>query len=298
MVMTFGFVAAEGAAGWWAGSLALLSDAAHNLADGLALALAWYALAASARRADARRTFGYHRVGVLAAAVNAVALVVIALGITWEAWQRIQHPAPVAGGTVILVAAGALAMNLLVSWWLRAGARTDLNVRGAYLHMLADAAASAAVIVGGIVIHLTGWPLVDPILSLVIAALILWSSWGILDEAVGVLLEAVPARMDIQAVGAAISAVPGVLGVHDLHVWTIGSGVVACSCHIIVAEQAASSGQQVQRAVTAALAAFGITHTTIQIEVSGCAVDGNYCSQEGGEGHEHDHVHDHHGHEH
>ncbi len=307
LFVTLAFVVGEAVAGWWADSLALMSDAGHNLADALSLGLTWWAIHAATRKADARRTFGYHRIGVLAALANAVALVLIAAGIFWEAWQRLAAPVPVASGTVMAVAAAALAVNLLVSWWLRRGTH-DLAVRGAYLHMLADAAASAGVIAAGAVIRFTDWLPADALASVLIGVLILWSSWGVLREAVGVLLEAAPADLDMDVVGKAIAAVPGVLGLHDLHAWTLGTGVVACSCHILVAEQPASSAQAITRVVAAELGRFGISHPTIQLEVTACAADqGLYCV---GEPHvsdagdaEHSHAHgdgdsDHAGHDH
>jgi cobalt-zinc-cadmium efflux system protein len=298
LLLTLAFAVGEGAAGWWTNSLALLSDAGHNFADVLALALAWYAHRLSARRADARRTFGYHRVGVLAALANAVVLVLIALGILYEAWERARHPATLPGATIMAVAAAALVANLLASAWLSHGHAHDVNMRSARLHMLADAGSSVGVLLAGGIILATNWGLADPIASVLIGLLILWSSWRILEETVGVLLEAAPPGMRLEEVGAAIGAVPGVLSVHDLHVWSLGSGVIACSCHIVVIEQPASSGQDIQRAVTAALARFGITHTTVQLEVTSCSTpsQGMLCVDDHGHEH-HDHDHDH-GHEH
>jgi cobalt-zinc-cadmium efflux system protein len=302
LVVTLVFAVGEAGAGWWTRSLALLSDAGHTFADVLARALAWYAPRLGARRAGARRTVGYHRVGVLAALANSVVLVLIALGILWEAWVRLHAPAEIPGGTVMLVAAAALAANLLASWWLGAGREHDVNLRGAYLHMLADAASSVGVLVAGAVILLFGWQLADPIASVLIAVLILWSTWSVLEETVGVLLEAAPAGIRLEAVAAAIAGVPGVLSVHDLHVWSLGSGIVACSCHIVVAEQSASGGQEVQRAVTAVLAGMEITHTTVQVEVHSCAAHahGVLCVDEAHrhEAHGHGHHHDHDGHGH
>lgn len=299
LLVTLLFTAGEAAAGFWTGSLALISDAAHNLADGLALGLAWWAHAQSSRRADARRTFGYHRVGVLAAVVNALALVLIAGGILWEAWHRWQHPAPVPGLTIMAVAAVALAVNALVSWWLHHGAKDDVNLRGAYLHMVADAAASAGVLIAGGVILATGWTAADALASALIGVLILWSSWGVLAESVGILLESAPARIDTAAVSAAVRTVPGVLAVHDLHAWTLGTGLNACSVHVVVAEQPASAGEAIARAVADALRALGIAHTTVQVEVTacvdGCAADGEAAAARA---HGHDHGHGHHDHDH
>lgn len=281
VLLTVGFVAGEALAGWLGHSVALFSDAGHNFADAMALGFSWYALKIANRPSSAQRTFGYHRVGILAALINAVSLVVIAFLIAYEAVTRLLNPQPVHGAVMIGVAAAAVVINVLIAMWLHRGAADDLNVRSAYLHMIGDAASAAAVIAAGVIVTVSHSPLADPVVSFVIAALILWSSWGILKESVNVLLEASPAGMDMAAVQRAISDVSGVLDVHDLHVWTVGPGVVACSCHIIVAEQAISSGQQVLRAVVAQLdRAFRINHTTVQVEVEGCEANDMYCKIE------------------
>jgi cobalt-zinc-cadmium efflux system protein len=278
VLLTAAFVAGEAVAGWLGHSVALFSDAGHNFADALALGFSWYALRIAGRPSSARRTFGYHRVGILAALINAVSLVSIAFLIAYEAVTRLLHPQPVQGGVMIGVAAVAVVINVFIAMWLHHGAANDLNVRSAYLHMIGDAASACAVIVAGVIVAVSHNPLADPVVSLVIAALILWSSWGILKESVNVLLEASPAGMDMAAVQRAIENVSGVLDVHDLHVWTVGPGVVACSCHILVAEQAVSSGQQVLRAVVAQLdRQFHINHMTVQVEVEGCEANDMYC---------------------
>jgi cobalt-zinc-cadmium efflux system protein len=277
--LTLAFVLAEAAAGLWANSLALLADAGHNFADALALAISWYALWMAQRPANARKTFGYHRVGILAALVNAVSLVVIALAIAWEAGQRLRTPEPTAGGWMIGVAFLAALLNGAISLWLRHDAARDLNIRAAFIHMLGDFLASIGVVVAGIVIALTGSSVADPLVSLLIAALILWSSWDILIEAVDVLLEAVPKGLDMAEVEQALKGVTGVLDIHDLHVWTIASGIIACSCHILVAEQSIKSGQQVLRAAALMLRErFNVTHPTIQVEVEGCDPSDMYCA--------------------
>lgn len=279
VVLTGLFVVGEAIAGWFGHSVALFSDAGHNLADAMALLFSWYALHAAGRPSSATRTFGYHRVGILAALVNASSLVVIALLIAWEAIGRLLHPQPVAGGLMIVVAAVAMVLNAAIAFQLHHGAGNDLNVRSAYLHMLGDAASSCAVILAGVIVAITHSSLADPIVSFLISALILWSSWGILRESVNVLLEASPVGLDMEAVQRAIGRIEGVLDMHDLHVWTVGPGVIACSCHVVVAEQTISSGQQVLRAVVAELRKrFDINHTTVQIEVEGCAPNEMYCT--------------------
>jgi cobalt-zinc-cadmium efflux system protein len=277
--LTLAFVAGEAVAGLWANSLALLADAGHNFADALALLFSWFALYLARRPADARRTFGFHRAGILAALVNAVSLVVIALAIIWEAVQRLRVPEPVQSGPMIAVALAGVLLNGLISLWLRAEARHDLNVRSAYLHMLGDALSALGVAAAGVVVAVTGVSAADPVVSLLIGGLILWSSWGVLAEAVNVLLEGAPQGLDMTALEQAVKQAPGVLGLHDLHVWTVGSGIVACNCHIVVAEQTVRSGQQVLRTVTGLLRErFGIAHSTIQVEVEGCDPDDMYCT--------------------
>lgn len=275
--LTLAFVAIEATAGWFAHSLGLMSDAGHNLADAGALGLSWYAAWMARRPSHAGMTFGYHRVGILAALTNAVTLVVISLAILWEAVRRLHEPVAVHAAPMIGVAALAFVLNLVVSLWLHGG-RHDLNVRSAYIHMIGDALASLGVVAAGVVVALTGSPLADPLVSLVIAALILGSSWGILRESVTVLLEGAPQGLDMDRVEQTIRGVGGVLDVHDLHVWTISSGLVACSCHVLVDHQHVRTGQEVLHRVSSALGqGFDIWHTTVQVEVNQCESSGMYC---------------------
>ena len=276
--ITIAFVIGEAIAGYFAHSLSLISDAGHNLADALALVFSWYGIWIARKPSTPQRTFGYHRVGILAALVNAVSLVVIALLIFWEATGRLGHPQPVRSTPMIIVALIAIVMNTAISLWLRGHAAHDLNVRSAYLHMLGDAISAAGVVVAGLIVALTGASIADPIVSILIGLLILWSSFGILKESVNVLMEAIPKGMDMDLVEQAIGGVRGVLAVHDLHVWTIGSGIVACSCHVTVGEQSIRSGQDVLRVVNEELKnQFGISHSTIQVEVEGCDPNDMYC---------------------
>jgi cobalt-zinc-cadmium efflux system protein len=276
--ITVTFVIGEAAAGYFSNSLALLSDAGHNFADALALILSWYGLWIATRPSSAKRTYGYHRVGILVALVNAVSLVVIALLIFWEAIGRLRHPEPVHSTPMIVVALIAILMNTVISIGLRSRAKRDLNVRSAYMHMLGDAISAAGVVVAGVVVAFTGASILDPAVSVLIGILILVSSWGILKESVNVLLEGVPKGMEMETVEQTISAVAGVIAVHDLHVWAVGSGMVCCSCHISVEEQSVRSGENVLRAVAEELAhRFGISHSTIQVEVEGCDPNDMYC---------------------
>lgn len=269
--VTFVFCLGEAAVGYFSNSLALMADAGHNFADALALALSAFAIWMATKPADSKRTFGYHRVGILAALVNAVGLVVMAGVIFWEALQRLNAAEPVQSGPMIWMALLAIVLNSGIAWWLSTAAKEDLNIRGAYLHMVGDAAASFGVVIAGIIIAFTGAYIADPIVSIIFAALVLWSSWSILTESIHVLLEATPAGLNLAKVEQAIRGVPGVLDTHDLHVWTVSSGLVAGSCHIVVADQSVSNGQLILQNVAHMLEHdFKISHNTIQIEVEDC----------------------------
>ena len=278
VTLTLAFVLVEAVCGWFAHSLALLSDAGHNLTDAAALGFSWYALWMANKPSHQGMTFGYHRVGVLAALCNAVSLLVIAVFIAWEAIVRIRQPEPADGTVMIGVAAAAVVLNLLIGIWLHKGAKNDINIRSAYLHMLGDAVSAFGVVIAGVLVAMTGASWADPVVSLLIAALIFYSSFGVLRESATVLLEGTPEGMDMPAVIAAINSVAGVLEVHDLHVWMVGPGVVACSCHIVVAEQSILEGQQVLRAVVQNIhQRFHINHTTVQVEAEGCDANDMYC---------------------
>jgi cobalt-zinc-cadmium efflux system protein len=272
------FVAIEAVSGWFGHSLALLSDAGHNLADAGALALSWYAVSLSTKPSHEGMTFGYHRVGVLAALVNSATLLVIGVWIAIEAVMRIRQPEPSNGVMMIVVASIAMILNLLIALRLHRDAKHDINIRSAYLHMAGDAASAFGVVIAGTVVEVTHSPLADPVVSLVIAALIVYSGFDVLKESATVLLEGTPSEIDMTRLVSAIKGVAGVLDVHDLHVWMVGPGVVACSCHIVVAEQSVREGQQVLRAVVRELEdRFHINHTTVQVEVEGCEPDDMYC---------------------
>jgi len=278
MALTLSFVVAEGIAGWIGHSLALVSDAGHNLADAAALGLSWYALSIAQKPSHHGMTFGYHRVGVVAALLNAVSLALISLWIVWEAVARLRSPEPANSGLMIGVALVAIVINVVISLRLYAASKHDINVRSAYIHMVGDAVSAFGVVLAGIVVAVTNNTLADPLVSLVIAAFIFRSSYGVLRESATVLLEGTPPGTDMPGVIDAIKGVHGVLDVHDLHVWMVGPGVVACSCHIVVAEQSIREGQQVMRAVVQDIERrFHITHTTVQVEVEGCEPDDLYC---------------------
>lgn len=283
VALTLAFVVGEAVAGILAQSLALLSDAGHNFADAAALAFSWYALWIAAKPAHPGMTFGYHRVGILAALANAVSLVVIALVILADAVVRLRNPELPHGWVMVGVATLAIGMNVVISFWLRSGAKHDINVRSAYLHMLGDALSACGVVAAGVIVATTGISIADPLASLLIAGLVLVSSWGILKEAVTILLEGTPAGMDMAMVEQVIGKVEGVEGVHDLHVWTVGPGVIACSCHVVVAEQSIREGQQVIRSVVDRLHVdFDINHSTVQVEVEGHESNEMYCTLRAG----------------
>src|SRR5229473_8099942 len=278
VALTLLFVAVEAVCGGFAHSLALLSDAVHNLADAAALGFSWYALWIANKPSHQGMTFGYHRVGIFAALANAVSLVLIAVFIGWEAIARIREPQVADGAVMVVVAVVAIIVNLVIGLWLHKGSKDDLNIRSAYLHMLGDVVSAFGVVIAGVLVATMRGPLADPLVSLLIAGLILYSSYGVLRESGTVLLEGTPTGIDMPAVIAAIKSVGGVLDVHDLHVWMVGPGVVACSCHILVAEQSIRDGQQVLRAVVHDIEhRFHITHTTVQVEVEGCDANDMYC---------------------
>lgn len=279
LALTLLFVAGELVAGILSHSLALLSDSGHNFADALALLLSWYALKIAEKPSNPEKTFGYHRGGILAALVNAASLVVIALLIFWEAFQRVRHPEPVHSGPMIGMALGAILINSVIALGLRGEAGHDLNIRSAYLHMAGDAVSALGVVVAGVIVAFTGASIADPAVSFLIGGLILWSSWGILIEALNVLMEGAPPDCNMKELEHAVRSVPGVIDLHDLHVWTVGSGILACSCHLLIREQSIREGQQVLRAAATMLRErYRIGHSTIQVEVEGCEPDDMYCT--------------------
>ncbi len=264
--LTLVILVVELAGGLLSHSLALLSDAGHVLTDVFALGLAWFAIEQSKRPADQRRSYGYQRVGILAALLNAVALIVIVLAIGFEAVRRLMAPEPVQGGTVIATALVAIAINVFVLLTLRAEVN-NLNLRAALLHVTGDVAASAGVVIAGGVILLTGWLYIDPLLSLAIAALIAYGAWGIVRETVNLLMEGTPPDINMAAVSSEISGTDLVTGVHDLHVWALSSEDVALSCHIVIADTSLGDAEHVVRDLEGRLCSqFAIGHTTIQVE--------------------------------
>ncbi|TMF65669.1 MAG: cation transporter [Chloroflexi bacterium] len=266
LALTLAVLLIEFAGGLFSHSLALLSDAGHVLTDVFALGLAWFAVEQSKRPADQRRTYGYQRVSILAALLNAITLIVIVLAIAIEAVRRLMDPAPVQGGLVIATALVAIAINAFVILTLR-GDRDNLNLRAAMLHVTGDVAASVGVVIAGAVILLTGWLPIDPLLSLAIAALIAYGAWGIVRETVNLLLEGTPREVDVAAVRTEITGTKLVTGVHDLHVWALSSDELALSCHIVIDDTSLGDAEHVVRDLESKLCdRFAIGHTTIQVE--------------------------------
>ncbi|NBD24275.1 cation diffusion facilitator family transporter [Paenibacillus glycinis] len=263
--LSFVILAVELVGGFISHSLALLSDAGHVLTDIAAIGLSWYAMRQSLKAPSEGYTFGYHRSGILAAFINAVSLILIAFVILWEAVQRFQSPQEV-GSTWMFIGAGVgLIMNLYLGLGL--SKEDNVNVKSAVLHMLGDAAASAGVIVGGIIIHFTGWYVIDPILSVLIALLIAVGAVGLVRETIRILMEATPKDVDIRKVADTIRSVDGVHAVHDLHVWSITSGKNALSCHVTLDGQTTiERSQTILRDIEHRLLHLGIGHCTVQME--------------------------------
>ena len=262
LVLTGAYSAVEAFAGWWSGSLALLSDAGHMLTDSASLGLALLAHAYASRPPTARASYGHGRAEVLAAFVNAIAMLAIVVAIVVEAARRLVEPQPVAGATVLYVALVGLAVNVFVAWRL-SRASGSVNARAALLHVMGDLLGSVAAIVAGAVILATGWTPIDPILSVVVAALILRSTWRLLRQTTDVLMERVPEHLDYAEIGRALASIPGVRDVHDLHVWSMGADEVALSAHMGI-EAGESWPRVLAEAQRRMRERFGIAHLTLQ----------------------------------
>jgi cobalt-zinc-cadmium efflux system protein len=267
IVLNVGFVIAEVVFGLAADSLALLADAGHNLSDVAGLLLAWGASILSRFQPTARRTYGYRSTTIIAALVNAVILLVAVGGIALESVQRFKSPAPATGGTIIVVAAIGVAVNTVTALLFFAGRKKDLNIRGAFLHMASDAGVSVGVVLAGIGIMTTGWLWIDPLVSLVIVAIILVSTWGLLKESMNLALQAVPAGIDTQTISDYLSRLPGVTAVHDLHIWAISTTETALTAHLVKPDPIDDDVliTQVRRDL---FENFGIDHVTLQWERS------------------------------
>ncbi len=272
LVVTLAYILLLVFAGLRSHSLALLSEAGHNLSDFIALLLSWGAVYLQGRPPNARKTFGYNRAGVLVAFINGLTLVLISFYILYEAFKRLQNPVDVHAGLMIWVAAAGVIMNGGIAFLLMRGHR-DINLRSALLHEIGDTLSTAAVIAGGIMIATTGQRWIDPALSVGIGVMILWSSIGIIRESLNILLEGTPSGMELERIEQCIRRVGGVNDVHDLHVWSIGSDTHSLSCHVSIEDMRASESESILVAIRDELAAqFHIHHTTIQFENAACEV--------------------------
>lgn len=263
--LTSTYMLAEAIGGLLTRSLALLADAAHMLTDAGALGLALFAIRIAERPASPQKTFGYYRVEILAALANATVLLLITVYILYEAWQRFRNPPEVLSWPMLVVATIGLVVNMVGIWLLRESSTGSLNVKGAYLEVLSDMLGSVGVIAASLIMLTTQWYLADPIIGAGIGLFIVPRTWTLLKEAVHILMEGVPARLDFTLIQNRLKGIPGVVSVHDLHVWTVTSGFDAMSAHIVITQYAEGSGVlgEVQRVMKAE---FDITHTTIQLE--------------------------------
>jgi cobalt-zinc-cadmium efflux system protein len=279
--VTVAILLAEVIGGYWTGSLALLSDAAHVFMDVFALTLSYLALRLSALPADDRHTYGFHRLEVIAALINGISLGAIAFEIFTQSWQRWHNPQPIKSTEMMVIAIIGLAANLIVVFVLgrhdhqhaedeEEHAREDLNVRSAFLHVIGDAVSSVGVILAAGIILFTGWAWVDPLMSVLIGIIIVLGSWRVLKSSLHILVEGVPEGISVEKVGQSMAGVPGVQAVHDLHIWSICSGHIALSAHIITADQPLAESDGMMTDLKQRLSGFGIEHTTIQFECTAC----------------------------
>jgi cobalt-zinc-cadmium efflux system protein len=252
-------------------SLALLSDAGHMFTDNLALLLSFFAMTFASMPATEKRTFGFYRLEILAALVNGIVLVLVSFYIMYEAYLRIVHPQPVAGTLMLIVALIGLVANVIGAFVLMKHSHTNLNIRGAYLHILGDALSSVGVVIGGGVILYTGWFLIDPLLSILISLVIVYGAWALVKESVSILLESVPSHINIETISAEIAQIAGVREAYHIHVWSITSGVYAMSGHVLIEDQLVSGSKDVLEKIRMLLAdKFKIEHSTIQLECDRC----------------------------
>jgi cobalt-zinc-cadmium efflux system protein len=265
VALNTGFVVIEALFGILSGSLALVADAGHNLSDVLGLLLAWGASILVRRRPTLRRTYGLRRSSILAALLNAVFLLIAIGAIGWEALVRFAHPEPIAGGPIIGVALVGIMVNGATALLFVSGRRGDLNIRGAYLHMAADAGVSLGVVLAGVAILLTGWQWLDPAVSLVIVVVIFVGTWGLLRDSLDLALDAVPEGIDTAAVGVYLASLPGVREVHDLHIWAMSTTETALTAHLVI-PRGGDGDTLLGRASEELHERFGIAHPTIQIE--------------------------------
>ena len=278
LFLTLAFVFVEAVAGLFANSLALLTDAAHNFTDVISLGISWYAVHLTTQPSNSKNTYGYHRAGILAAMLNSTTLVLISLGIFYEAYRRFINPPQVNSTVLIGVGSVAFIVNLITALLLQHGNKDDLNLRSAFVHMIGDVASTFGAVVAGVIIYFTHANWLDPFVSMLIGLLILYSAWGILRETVDILLESTPRDVDMSAMVRDMMQVNGVIGIHDLHVWSITHGLRTMSAHVLTEDLSISAGTDIQRQINKiAFHRYNIGHATIQLECVDCEPDSLYC---------------------
>ena len=282
LFLTLAFVILEAGAGIFANSLALLTDAAHNLTDVIALALTWFAVRITTQPANAQKTYGYHRAGILVALLNSTTLVLISLGIFYEAYRRFKSPPEVESGILIGVGLIAVVINLVTALLVHRGSQTDLNLRSAFVHLMGDVLSTVGAVIAGVIIYFTEANWLDPFVSVLIGFLILYNAWGILRDAVDILLEATPRDVNIKDMIKDIVEVDGVLGIHDIHVWSLTQSLRTMSAHILTDDRHISAGGIIQRQINEILLhRYNIAHATLQLECMDCFPDSLYCDLNG-----------------
>ncbi len=278
LAITAGFACLEALAGWWSNSLALLSDAGHNVTDVLALGLSWLALELGKRPSHSGKTYGYHRVGILVALFNSATLILVAGGVFYEASRRLVAPPQVESGTVVVVGLLALVVNTVTALIIMRDSDHDLNIRSAFIHLMGDVISTVGVVLAAVGIGLTGKHWLDPAASVLVGGIILWSGWGILRESIDILLESTPSDVDVTKMLKDINSVSGVLGVHDVHVWSINKNLRAMSAHIVIEDIKLSEASRIEHQVReVARREYGISHATLQLECAACDPEEVYC---------------------
>jgi len=278
LILTLAFVFIEAAAGIFSNSLALLTDAAHNLTDVIALGLSWFAIRITTRPANERKTYGYHRVGILVALINSTTLVVISLGIFYEAWHRFISPPEVQSSVLIGVGLIAVIINVVTAMLVRHGSESDLNLRSAFVHLMGDVLSTVGAVVAGVIIYFTGANWLDPLVSVLIGFLILYNAWEILRDAVDILLEAKPRDIDTGKLVEDVMSVDGVLGIHDLHIWSLTQNLRTMSAHVLTDDMSIGQGADIQNQINEIVYhRYNIAHATLQLECVGCLPDSLYC---------------------
>lgn len=282
LFLTLAFVVIEAAAGIFANSLALLTDAAHNLTDVIALGLTWFAIRITAQPANAQKTYGYHRAGILVALLNSTTLVLISLGIFYEAYRRFVNPPEVQSGILIGVGLIAVVINLVTALLVHRGSEHDLNLRSAFVHLMGDVLSTVGAVIAGVIIYFTNANWLDSLVSVLIGCLILYNAWGILRDAIDILLESTPRDVDIHAMVKDIAQVNGVLGIHDIHVWSLTQSLRTMSAHILTDDLHISAGADIQRRISDIVRQrYNIAHATLQLECADCFSDSLYCDLNG-----------------